>query len=78
MTTERLDQIEILLAHQEKQIEELSDMTARQWEAIDLLKRRLETVIGRLNDMEISARESKTDGAKSVAEIAAIEKPPHY
>lgn len=78
MDEDRLNKLETLIAHQEKQIEELSEMTAQQWSAIDALKRRLDGTINRLNDMEVSARESKTDSAKSVAEFAALEKPPHY
>lgn len=78
MTENRLTRIESLLAHQEKQIQDLSEMTAQQWIEIDRLKRSLSMTQKQLQDMESSAGQGKTDGAASVSELAALEKPPHY
>lgn len=77
-TDDRLNRIEMLLVHQEKQIEELSDMTSQQWDIIDVLKRRLDGAITQMRDMELATQSGKTDGATSVAAMAAAEKPPHY
>lgn len=76
--TDKLTDLETLVAHQDKQIADLSEMTAAQWTEIDLLKRQVQWLVGRVKDMESSTREDKTDGARSVTEIAAAEKPPHY
>ncbi len=76
--TDRLNRIEMLLAHQEKQIEELSEMTTSQWDMIDALKRRLDGAMTQLRDMELASQSGKTDGAASVSAMAAAEKPPHY
>jgi uncharacterized coiled-coil protein SlyX len=78
MTEDRLTRIESLLSHQEKQIQDLSEMTAQQWKEIDRLKRSLSMTQKQLQALETSGGESKTAGANSVAEFAALEKPPHY
>ena len=75
---DRLNRIEMLLAHQEKQIEELSEMTSQQWDIIDVLKRRLDGAMTQIRDMELAGQSSKGDGATSIAALAAAEKPPHY
>lgn len=77
-TDDRLNRIEMLLAHQEKQIEELSDMTSKQWDMIDALKRRLDGAMTQIRDMELASQSGKSEGATSVSAMAAAEKPPHY
>lgn len=78
MTDERITRIEMLLAHQEKQIEELSEMTARQWTEIERLKRQLDMAQKRLEDMESTAKDGKSEIGLSSIEVAALNKPPHY
>jgi len=73
-----ITRLQTVLSHQEKQIEELSEMTSAQWKEIDLLKRKVSSLISKIEDMEIESAEDKTGEAKTVAEIAAAEKPPHY
>ncbi|HNS45136.1 MAG TPA: SlyX family protein [Alphaproteobacteria bacterium] len=75
---DRLLKLEMLVAHQDKQIEELSDMTTAQWKEIDFLKRKIDRLMSRIDDMESGAADDKTGDTKSVSEMAAAEKPPHY
>lgn len=77
MTDDRITNIEMLLAHQEKQIGELSEMTTQQWAAIEQLKRQLSAAQDRLASMEQSSKEG-AKGELSTIEIAALNKPPHY
>ncbi len=74
MTEERIIRIEMILAHQERQIQDLSEMIALQWQQIALLGRQLEMAQDRLGSLGAT---DKTD-TLSVAEMAALEKPPHY
>lgn len=76
MTQDRLDHIETALAHQERQIQDLSDMIGQQWKHIEILTQRLEAAQGKLSLLE-SLDSDKTD-ALSVSDMAALEKPPHY
>ena len=78
MDTQRLERIEMLLAHQEKQIEELSEMTAQQWTDIERLKRQVDMTQKRLNDMETNAKDAKSEVGLSSIEVATLNKPPHY
>lgn len=64
----RLDELELHVAHQEKQIEELSKTVSEQWKLIDRLTRRLGLLDDRLKEMEESARDNKQ----------AEPPPPHY
>lgn len=73
----RITELERLVAHQDKQIEELSDMTSAQWREIDVLKTQVTYLIHRLRDDAHSADDKSAD-AKSVTEFAALNKPPHY
>lgn len=74
MVEERITRIEMNLAHQERQIHDLSEMIVRQWQQIELLNRKLEMAQDKLSAIETS---EKTDPL-SVSEMAALEKPPHY
>ena len=77
-TPSRLDQIEILLAHQARQIEDLSEMTTAQWHEIERLKRQLALTREQIKDMESGAKDPKSEVGLSGIEIAALNKPPHY
>ena len=74
MTEERITRIEMALAHQERQILDMSEMIAQQWKQIELLNRKLDMAQDKLATLEISDKAENL----SVAEIAALEKPPHY
>lgn len=78
MNEDKLKHIEIILAHQEKQIADLSEMTSRQWDEIDLLKRKLDIAQKRIADMESGAKDDKSEIGLSSIEVAALNKPPHY
>lgn len=75
MNDNNTNQIETILAHHEKQIQDLSDMINRQWTEIDHLKERLEKALSRVTVLETMPAEDKP---ASLAEMAALEKPPHY
>jgi SlyX protein len=78
MDTDRINRIEIALAHQAKQIEDLSDMVYRQGQNIEALKRQLAMTKQQLADMESSSKDAKSEIGLSGIEIAALNKPPHY
>lgn len=76
MSDDKLNDIESTLMHQDRQIQDLNDMVNAQWREIDQLKRRLDLALGKLSALETAAPDPNRD--LSVAEIAALEKPPHY
>lgn len=76
MSDQRLNTIETALAHQDRQIQDLNEMVSAQWRAIDLLQKRLDLALGKLSALETAVPDQDRD--LSVAEIAALEKPPHY
>lgn len=65
--SERIDTLEARLVHREREIEDLNELVARQWQAIDELTRRLGSLGGRLQ-----AVEERADAP------AGAEPPPHY
>lgn len=73
----RITELERLVAHQDKQIEELSDMTSAQWREIDALKTQVAYLARRIHD-NANGTDDKSGEAKSVTEFAAMNKPPHY
>jgi SlyX protein len=77
MTENSLNRIEETLAHQEQKIQDLSDMVTRQWDEIDILKKRLNKMQDKMAYMSESAQPTGEEGL-SVSEIAALNKPPHY
>ena len=76
MSDERLEKIEIAMAHQGQLLQELSDAALEQAREIARLKREL----GRAQDKieEIEAGNGEDDKGLSPSEIAARDKPPHY
>lgn len=79
MSNEKLNDIEMLIAHQERQIQDLSEIVAKQWDEIEVLKSRLNRTQDKLKVVEETANSATKSGdAMSVSEFAASEKPPHY
>lgn len=78
MDTNRLDRIEIAMAHQAKQIEDLSEMTAAQWKEIERLKRQLDMAKQQISDIESGTKDAKSEVGLTGIEIATLNKPPHY
>lgn len=64
---ERITELEIRVAEQERTIEELSDALASQWKTIEDLRGRLKRLSERLESVEETAQ-GKTPAAR----------PPHY
>ncbi len=79
MSQDRLNDIEALIAHQDNQIHDLSEMVSKQWNEIEMLKLRLNRTQEKLKSVEETANSAtKSSDAMSASEFAAIEKPPHY
>lgn len=77
MDDKQFQDMQILLAHHERQIQDLSDIVTTQAGEIAALKARLERTNQKLLEVENSA----SDGGKetlSVTEQALRDKPPHY
>lgn len=67
MTEERIVQLEILVAEQERTIAELSNELAEQWKVVNALQRKLNALINRFLELE----------EQSAPEVP-ITKPPHW
>jgi SlyX protein len=65
--TNRLTQLEEIIAHQTKTIEELSDQLAEQWRVVEQTRAKLD----RLTERFLSLEEQSLDAP-------AITRPPHY
>lgn len=75
--TSNLNHIEETLAHQERQIQDLSDTVSRQWTEIDLLKKHLRKLQDKIDMVGQSVADAGSENL-SVTEQAARDKPPHY
>lgn len=72
MSEEKITQIQETLAHQEQMINTLNDVVTKQWDEIDLLKKRVKRL------QEELANGLQKEEPLSAAEQAARDKPPHY
>lgn len=63
------------LAHQEQQMQDMSEMITAQWKEIDRLKARISRLEGKSEDAQ---QDSGEKGLSSATDIAARERPPHY
>lgn len=77
MTNEKLNAIEEVLAHQESQIQDLSDMVVKQGDEIEALKRHIGKLKDKIDILEETSGGGEGEGL-SVTEIAEMNKPPHY
>ena len=77
MDDARLIKIETLLGHQDRQIQDLSDMIDIQRKEIDLLRRRLDKTQAKLVDLQAGGLDAD-ETPLSPSEQAARDKPPHY
>jgi len=66
MSDERLNDLEMKIAHQDAQLQELSDVVQKQYDKIDAL----EAKVGRLL--------SKIDESGGSGQDTPVDKPPHY
>ena len=69
--------IEEILAHHESQIQDLSDMVAKQWKLIDSLQDEIKLLKDKIGALKYSDNESGGENL-SVTEQALRDKPPHY
>ena len=69
MTTDRITDLEVQLAHQAHMLDDLSDVVTRQSREIDLLTRRLRMVMERLAEHDLATGDSAP---------LADQKPPHW
>ncbi len=76
MDNNKLENIEVILAHQEQQINELNEVITEQWAQIELLKKRIKKVLLKIERLENSDQINE-DGLSSI-EKSATERPPHY
>jgi len=67
-TDKRLDELELHLAHQERQLEELGKTVTQQWKLIDRLTQRLGLLDDRVKEIEENAGDEKLPEPP----------PPHY
>ncbi len=49
---DKLENIEITLAHHEQQLQDLNDVITDQWKQIELLNRRLDKALGKIEQLE--------------------------
>jgi len=75
---ESFQKLEIMLAHQERQIQDLGEIVTRQWREIESLKKSLAKTEAKLGDLALAGQAQDGAAALSTAEFAASEKPPHY
>ena len=73
----KIDDLEIMIAHQDKQIQELNEIVTRQWDEIDALKKRLQLTHDKIQELEYNVNDSGENNM-SVSDEAAANKPPHY
>ena len=73
---DKLNNIEATLAHQEIQIEELSQTVAKQFDVIDILTKKIEILQHMVEALDAEV-EDTGDGLSSI-DKAALDKPPHY
>ena len=78
MTEDRLQALETLVAHHERQIQDLSELVTEQRREIDILVRRLEKTQIKLLEMEEGGTGAVEDKSLSPSEQALRDKPPHY
>jgi uncharacterized coiled-coil protein SlyX len=75
---DRLTKLEMLTAHQERQIQDLSDMIHLQRQEIDILKRRFDRTQEKMLEIAEHGASTSEDPPLSVTEQALRDKPPHY
>ncbi|MGH1455897.1 MAG: SlyX family protein [Alphaproteobacteria bacterium] len=71
---DKIIDIEITLAHHEQQITEMSDLITDQWKMIEILKRRLDKALAKIDQISESGEEKAVSGI----EFARQNTPPHF
>lgn len=73
-----IQDLEALIAHQDKQIQELNDVVTKQWNEIDALKKYMQMTKSKIQEIENNIGELGAGDNMSVMDEAAANKPPHY
>ncbi len=76
MNEEKIQNIEISLAHQDQQLQELSLVITDQWGQIEQLKKRLDKALSKIDRLE--GGDDGDGSSMSSIDRAAQERPPHY
>lgn len=63
----RLNELEMQIAEQDRTLQDMSEMVSQQWDEIDRLKRKVTTASERIVSLE-----------ENLPQNDSIEKPPHY
>ena len=74
-TSNKLETLETLIAHQSKEVSDLNDVVTKQAEEIDTLKKYIKI---KLDKIENSLSDLGESEHKSIIEEEAANKPPHY
>lgn len=77
MSDKRIDDLEIMAAHQQQEIHDLSDMVDTLRREVETLKARLERTQSRLSGLEDNLPDGEGKHG-SVSDFAESQKPPHY
>lgn len=73
-----IEDLEMMITHQEKQIQELNDVVIAQGKDIDSLKKYLKNQKSKIQELEESVGDLGGEKFQSIADEAAANKPPHY
>lgn len=74
---DKIVELEIMLAHQDQQLTEMSDVMAAQWKVIDALQARLDRALAKIEQLG-EDKNSDSGEPLSGAEFARQNIPPHY
>lgn len=75
---DKISDLETLLAHQDRQIQELNEVVTSQWAEIESLKKYMQTTKSKMDELEHSVKSRGDSEFQSIADEAAANKPPHY
>tara|TARA_B100000949_G_C14097601_1_gene372726 strand:- start:329 stop:568 length:240 start_codon:yes stop_codon:yes gene_type:complete len=73
-----INDLEVLITHQEKQINELNDVVITQGREIEALKKYVQLTKSKIQELENNISELGNSEHMSVSDEAAANKPPHY
>jgi uncharacterized coiled-coil protein SlyX len=76
--TTDINDLEVMIAHQEKQINELNDVVITQGREIEALKKYVQLTKSKIQELESNISELGSGEHTSVSDEAAANKPPHY
>ena len=75
--SEEINRLEALIAHQERQIQDLSDIVNLHRKEIEILKTRLDRTQKKIVDIELGAAEESGENF-TPTKLLLRDKPPHY